>query len=93
MCSTLYKIAAIKKFWTLNSKIVKTLKYSNTRLSLFVMQRDDPVADDNTQCDEIVSEEAFFFVCCIFIFTKYKAVCCQYNAMVSLMSLISNNCT
>ena len=64
-CSTPYKIAVIdeiiKKFWTLNSKIVKTLKYSNTRLSLFVMQRDDPVADDNTQCDEIVSEEAFFF--------------------------------
>jgi hypothetical protein len=50
------------------------------------MQRDDPVADDNTQCDEIVSEKAFFFVCCIFIFTKYKAVGCQYNAIVSLMS-------
>ena len=57
------------------------------------MQRDDPVADDNTQCDEIVSEEAFFFVCCVFIFTKYKAVCCQYNAIVSLMSLFSNNFT
>ena len=57
------------------------------------MQRDDPVADDNTQCDEIVSEEALFFVCCVFIFTKYKAVCCQYNAIVSLMSLFSNNFT
>ena len=96
-CSTLYKIVAIdgiiRKFWTSNSKIVKTLKYSNTRLSLFVMQRDDPVADDNTQCDEIISEDAFFFVDCIFIFIRYKAVCCQYNAIVSLMSLFANNFT
>ena len=44
----MFRVLGMYNF-ALNFKIVQTLKYSNTRLSLFVMQRDDPVADDNTQ--------------------------------------------